>query len=274
MSGASPARETTRFIPIALIDPPELAMREAMSDAGLVALAESMRDLGQLEPIGVKVAGDRFRVIYGHRRRIAGELAGLVELECKVYPEDTPFEEAMKVAENADQEPVNPVGEATYYAHLFETFCGRDVEKVAKFVHKPLSRILDRLDLLRGDEHVLQALRDEKISQAVARELNKVKDDSYRALFLADAIRDGMNSTAVKHRRQELERTLRYNQLSQDMAAAPVDPSTAPAIVTIDACVLCLTGGDEHEMEYVRVHRSCRAVHARQLTSGAPGGGR
>lgn len=274
MTTAAPARFPIRMIPIALIDEPELAMRETMSDAGLESLTESLRTLGQLEPIGVREHGDRFEVIYGHRRRIAGELAGLESLECKVYPSTIDDAEARKVAENAEQEAVNPVGEATYYEHLFNTRCNHDVEAVARLVGKPLSRILDRLDLLRGDAAVRQALRDDRIAHAVARELNKVKDDGYRALFLADAIRDGSNSTAVKHRRQELERTLRYNQVRAQLEGEGSAPSIAPSVVTIDACAICLLGDDEHEMEYVRVHRSCRAAHAREVKAGAtaPGG--
>lgn len=266
-------RRTTQWIPIALIDEPELAMREEMSDAGLESLAESLRELGQLEPIGVVEHGDRYRVIYGHRRRLAAALARLEELECKVYPAGIATEEAMKVAENADQEPVNPVGEATYYDRLFHTRCNQDVEAVARFVRKPLSRILDRLDLLRGDADVRQALRESKIALAVARELNKVKHDGYRRMFLEDAIREGLNSREIRRRRDQLAQTERYNELAQTLAAAPVAPSTSPEIVSIDACAICLLADDEHEMDYVRVHRSCRQAHARSLRASAAGGG-
>ena len=267
MSDVGPG--ATRLISIGLIDPPEIAMRDAMSPASLEALAGSLRELGQLQPIGVVVAGDRFRVAYGHRRRVAAELAGLPELECKVWPEGTPLEEAMKVAENDHQEPVNPASEALYFHDLYMKRCGQDVDRVAALVRRPVSRVLDRLDLLRGDEMVLEALRLEQISLAVANALNKCPDESYRRLFLSDAIRQGATSRVVQTWVDDVKRTLRNQEAARQAGLVTEAPAPVATFASMDACVLCGHEADQHEMEYRKVHQSCYRALRREQAAGA-----
>lgn len=264
------AATVTRLIPIALIDEPEIAMRETMSDEGLESLGASLRELGQLQPIGVVIAGDRFRVAYGHRRRIAAARAGFGEIECKVWPEGTPLEEAMKVAENDEQEAVNPASEATYYHWLFEHRCGHDVDRVAALVKKPVSRVLDRLDLLRGDPRVLDALRGRKINLSVAKALNKCPDEGYRKLFLSDAVRQGANARHVQVWVDDLKRTLRNQEAGRVAGLVTELPPAVASIASMDACVICNLESDQHEMEYRKVHQSCYRSFRRQLQQPAP----
>lgn len=271
MSDALHPTTSSRSIPITLIDEPELAMRETMSDDGLASLTASLKALGQLQELVVVQVGDRFRVAAGHRRRLALQAAGFTEARCQVWPEGTPLEEAIKVAENDEREDVNPAAQASYYLWLLENRCEGDVERLSRLVNRKESHVLDRLDLTRGDADVLDALRAGKIALAVARELNKVKADSYRKLFLEDAVRQGANSTSVRTWRQELERTARINKSLEANAANPAPASSESAIVSIDECPLCDSSDDPHDMEYVRVHRSCRAALRRQRNVGARG---
>jgi ParB-like chromosome segregation protein Spo0J len=207
-------------------------------------------------------------VAAGHRRRVALERAGFTRARCLVSAEGTPLEEAIKVAENDEREDVNPAAQATYYRWLLEHRCDGDVEQLARLVSRKESHVLDRLDLTRGDPAVLAALRGLKITLAVARELNKVRVGNYRALFIHDAISQGATSAVVRRWRQELERTLRINDAMAAEQEHPTPASSAAAIVNIDECPLCHSAKDQHDMEYVRVHRSCRAVFSRQQSGG------
>lgn len=251
-------------LPLALIDEPELVMRETMSDEGLLTLTDSIRSLGLLQPIGVIAAGARYRVAYGHRRRIACERAGLVEVPCVVYPEGTTTEEAMKVAENAEKEDVNPAAEATYYHWLLTERCGNDVDRLCRLVQRTEPHVQGRLDLLRGDPEVLAAIRRGELALSVAKELNRVKNPMYRRMFLEDAIVQGLSTKAVRVLRENLERQEAIQAAVLDPDAAAVPPSSEAALVSVDECPLCESSDDQHDMEYVKVHRSCRAALRRQ----------
>lgn len=254
----------TRMVPIDLIDEPSIIMREEMSDEGLDSLARSMKELGQMQAIGVVVEGDRFRVIWGHRRRIAAPRAGLTELECKVFPAGTTNLEARKAHENFEQEPLNVVAEATYYEQLFEKVCGRDVEQVAALVHKPLSRVLDRMDFLRWPENVRQALRDGQISIAVGKILNQCKDEGYRNLFLADAVRAGATARTVQTWVDDVKRTIRNQEAAKEAGIVADVPAGIASYSSMDACAICGSEADQHEMEYRKIHASCYRVLIRQ----------
>lgn len=257
------ALDDIRRIPVALIDEPDLAMRESMSDDGLEGLAESFRRHGQLQNIGVVVVGDRFRVAYGHRRRIAAPRAELTHLLCRVFPEGTSDEEAIKVDENAEQEPVNAAAEATYYRFLLEKRCDGDVDKLTRLVRRKESHVLGRLDLTRGDEDVLAALRAGVITLGVATELNKVSEPMYRRLWLHDAGQQGLSVKSVRTLRLNRDRERHVTEALGSPELANLPPSSAVAIENMDACTLCRSATDQHEMTYIKVHRSCLTVYNR-----------
>ena len=249
-----------RRIPIEQIDAPDVVMREVMADPGLDGLAESLHKHGQLQTIGVVIVGDRYRVAYGHRRRIAAERAGLAYLDARVFPEGTPDEQAIKVDENEEQEAVNAAAQATYYRYLLEERCTGDVDRLVRLVRRRPSFVLDRLDLTRGDPEVLDALRTNDITLGVAQELNKVSEDLYRRLYLHDARRLGLSIKAVRELRITRDRERHITDAAHDGTAPRIDPSTQVAIVHMDACTLCSSTRDQHEMTYVKVHRSCLNV--------------
>ena len=112
MSDGERPRPDFRLVPIELVDPPPIAMREEMDDAGLEALAANIKRNGVLQPPGVIATPDgRFRISWGHRRLEAAKLAGETMLPVRIV-DDATKEEELKVAENYHQEPVNPVAEA------------------------------------------------------------------------------------------------------------------------------------------------------------------
>jgi ParB family chromosome partitioning protein len=266
----APALVKTRMVPIDLIDEPSIIMREEMSDEGLESLARSMRELGQLQAIGVVVEGDRYRVIWGHRRRVAAPRAELRELECKVFPAGTTDVEARKAHENFEQEPLNVVAEATYYEQLFEKVCHQDVEQVAALVHKPLSRVLDRMDLLRWPANVRQALREGQITMAVGKVLNQCKDEGYRDLFLGDAVRQGATARTVQTWVDDVKRTLRNQEAAKEAGIVIEAPAGVASYTSMDACAICGSESDQHEMEYRKIHASCYRVLVRQREQPGP----
>lgn len=250
-------RPDFRLVPIELIDPPPIAMREEMDDAALESLAANIKRNGVLQPPGVIPSPDgRFRISWGHRRFEAAKLAGETMLPVRVV-DDATKEEELKVAENYHQEPVNPVAEATYFADLLERKYGGYIEQLAAAVNRPVSTIEDRLDLLRGFPEVVDALRAKKIGLGVARELNRMKDAGWMRYRLADAISQGATERTVRDWRLQDNKTIEAQRLANSGEIPPTPPSTEAAYGTVDTCVLCFLAEDQNDMEYVKVHRDC-----------------
>jgi ParB/RepB/Spo0J family partition protein len=254
-----------RVIPIAAIDPPARSMREQMDDAGLDELRVNIQRNGILQPLGVVPVGDRFRISWGHRRFIAAGMAGEMTLPCRVLLDGDVREEEFKYVENTFRENVNPAEEASWLADLLDTRYGGDIETLCAALNVKESTVNGRLDLLRGDPAVLAALKAREIGIGVARELNKMREPSWRAYRLGDAIAHGSTERVVRDWRISDEKHLSLQRAAENGELPTVPPSTEVPIGSADRCELCGESDDPTDMEYVRVHRSCARIHRREL---------
>jgi len=263
MPKARAEQTTLREIPLELIDQPEVAIRETMDQTALEELTDSIREMGVLQPIVVVASDGRYRILAGHRRFIAAGRAGRPTIPALVRPAGAGAGEAVTVHENCHREDVNPAEEAGYLAHLLETSCGGDVDKLCRLTRQKRGYVEERLLLLRGDPEVLQTLKQRRLSLAVARELNRIRDQGYRRMYLEAAARGGATARMVQEWRIQSERVI---------PAEPPPPgnganqfSALPAPITTMRCFLCDESDDIPEMELLYVHRSCRKVILRPL---------
>jgi ParB/RepB/Spo0J family partition protein len=265
MTDAARRRYDFRVVSIDAIDPPERAMREQMDDDELDKLAANIKRNGILQPPGVVPVGDRFRISWGHRRLVAAQMAGEHAIPVRVLLDDDVQEEEFKYAENTFRENVNPAEEATWLADLLEHKHGGDLDSLCLALNLKESTVNGRLDLLRGDDQVRAALQTNKIGLGVARELNRMKEPSWRAYRLAEAIEQGSTERVVRDWRISDERTLAVQRATADGSIPAVPPSTEAPIGTVDMCLLCTLASDQNEMDYVKVHRSCLRKFLREL---------
>ena len=107
---------------LVLVDPraiqpdPENVRRDATDD--LDGLAESIRQHGVLQPLGVARESGGFRVVYGNRRRAAAIQVGLPEVPCVVVdasPEDRLIHQML---ENLQRRDLNDMDKAEGFARL------------------------------------------------------------------------------------------------------------------------------------------------------------
>jgi len=247
-----------REIPLELIDQPALPIRETFDQAAMEELTRSIQDVGVLQPIAVEQHGGRYRILAGHRRYIAAARAGLKTIPAVVRDTSQIDGVAVTSHENAYREDVNPAEEARYLAELLESRCGGDVDRVCELTHQVRSYVESRLVLLAGDPDVFEALRQRRLSMAVARELNRIEDRGYRMVALDAAIRGGATARIVQEWR------IRYNQAAPAGAPAPTSGENQytglPAPVTTMTCVCCDSSQEPWNMELIAVHQRCRGM--------------
>ena len=247
-----------REIPLELVDPPALAIRETFDPAAMADLVMSIREVGVLQAISVEQLGGRYRILAGHRRFTAAGLAGLKTIPALVRDTRTVSGVAVTSHENAYREDVNPAEEARYLHELLEHECGGDVDRLCELTRQARSYVEGRLLLLQGDPDVFEALRARRLSMAVARELNRVKDRGYRMMYLDAAIRGGATARIVQEWRIQ----------SEAMMPAPApDPGDGsnqytglPAPITTMRCVCCSSDAEPWAMDLIPVHRRCRQM--------------
>jgi ParB/RepB/Spo0J family partition protein len=239
---------------------PAAPIRATIDQDGLDELADSIAELGLLQPICVAPKGEKYEVICGHRRLLATRRLGMPKVHCLVADdgeESTVL--AGRVHENLIRRDISPVEEAAFYAELMEKY--NDVDKVCSVVRRSRNVVENRLLLLTGDREVLAALNTGKVSLAVASELNREPNEAKRKWFLEFAIKDGATLSTLHIWRKSYE-----SFLPADIAMSG-PPAVAPDGVTAVAakphCYLCGGYDAQHTMRWVTIHSSCQEVAVR-----------
>ncbi|MFL5904689.1 MAG: ParB/RepB/Spo0J family partition protein [Solirubrobacteraceae bacterium] len=154
--------EELRSLPVELIDRNPNQPRSAFDDEALVALAESVKANGVLQPVLVRPSVDgRYELIAGERRWRAADIAGLDELPAVIRPQGDAASLELALVENMAREDLNPIDEARACAALIEEL-GLTREEVGRRVGRSrvavsnLARLLDLPDeaialIERGD---------------------------------------------------------------------------------------------------------------------------
>lgn len=101
-----PAVSAINTVRLDLIDRDDTQPREEFDEEKLVALSESIKEYGVLEPILIRKNGDRFALISGERRFRASKLAGLDEIPAIIHDdlEDAERRYIVQLIENVQRE--------------------------------------------------------------------------------------------------------------------------------------------------------------------------
>lgn len=246
-----------REIPVALIDEPEQAARTRMDPEKLEELVAAIRRQGFTSVIGVAVMGERYEVIYGHRRRIAAARAGVVALPCLVWPSRDAYSESLKYGENAFREDQRPTEEAIQFNRMLEQDCGGDTDRLAALVGRKRDYVERRLLLLSGHEDVFNALDQKAISVGVAEQLNKCPDVVHVRYMLDQAV---TCEWTVAQAAQAVHEWKTVHQFVGGLPAGAAGDTVAgpPMVDAYFTCCVCQLTQHPEEMRPIQVHRYCR----------------
>ena len=188
---AVPDRRTTE-LDIDLLKPNPLQPRQAMDDAALAQLAQSIRSHGVIQPILVRRTPEGYEIIAGERRWRAAQRAGL--LKVPVVFRDVPDEQLLEVAliENIQREDLNPIEEAQAYRRLTDEF-QMSQEQVASAVGKDRATVANYMRLLRLPIEIHQDLASKALSMGHARALAGLTDDRAQRRVAREIVSRGLS---------------------------------------------------------------------------------
>ena len=154
---------------------PNQPRREFQPEA-LQELADSIRQIGIIQPITLRLMEDgTYQIIAGERRFRAARLAGVKEVP--VIIKDYSSQEVMEIAliENIQREDLNPIEEALAYQQLIKDYRLKQ-DEVAEKVAKSRTAITNSLRLLKLDERVQEMVIEGKLSSGHARAIISIED--------------------------------------------------------------------------------------------------
>ena len=151
---------TINEIPLSQIEANPNQPRREFDETALQELANSIREIGIIQPITLRqVDEDKFQIIAGERRWRASQLAGLTAIPAYIRTIKDENVMEMALVENIQREDLNAIEIALAYEHLLSS-TGMTQEKVSERVGKSRTAIANYLRLLKLPAQVQMALQN------------------------------------------------------------------------------------------------------------------
>jgi ParB family transcriptional regulator, chromosome partitioning protein len=189
-----------RKVSVEAIVPNPMQPRSVFDEDMLRELADSIRELGLIQPLIVqRVADDhdaaqpaRYQLITGERRWRAAQLAGLRHVDV-VVKEATPQEMLeLALVENIQRADLNPLEEAHAYAQLADEF-GLTQEQIATRVGRSRVSVTNTMRLLKLPDDVRDLLLTEQLSEGHARALLMLNEEEARSSVAREVVRKALS---------------------------------------------------------------------------------
>ncbi len=201
--------------PIAAIDPNPRQPRTTFEDDALAELAESITQLGVLQPLLVRQLADgRFELIAGERRLRAAARAGLESVPVMVVETDDRGSLERAVVENIHRRDLNPLEEAAAYRALIEEG-GLTQEDLAQRVGKSRAAITNALRLLELPTALQRMLVERRLTSGHARALMGLDKSPFQERLGRRVAEEGLSVRDT----EDLVR--RYQAMSTNSDASP-----------------------------------------------------
>lgn len=170
-------------VALADIQPSNYNPRKNFDEKSLAELADSIRQQGVLQAIGVRpIAENRFEIVFGERRYRASQIAGLEEIPAVILDISDETAEEMAVTENLQRKDVTPIEEANAYQKLIES--GRhDVQSLAVQFGKNESYIRTRLKFVSLIPEIARLLEQDELTISVATEICRYGEDIQHDIY-------------------------------------------------------------------------------------------
>lgn len=196
---------TISEIPIDQIEPNSNQPRSLFDEEKLRELAESIHEIGIIQPITLRqIAENRFQIIAGERRWRASQIAGLKAIPAYIRTINDENVMEMALVENIQREDLNPIEIALAYEHLLES-TGETQEQVSMRVGKSRANVANYLRLLKLPAQVQMALQKKEIDMGHARALLAIDSPSTQLQLFKEIVKNGWSVRKVEQMVQHLK---------------------------------------------------------------------
>ncbi|MFN8257319.1 MAG: ParB/RepB/Spo0J family partition protein [Bacteroidales bacterium] len=180
-------------IEIHLIDTNPFQPRKEFDEESLKELADSILQLGIIQPITVKqVDNGRFQIISGERRFRACKIAGLNKIIAFIRDADDQGLLEMALVENIQREDLNSLEIALTYQRLIEE-CSLTQEKLSERVGKKRATITNYIRLLKLPAEIQVGVRDNRITMGHARALISLENPVTQLKIYHRLVNEGLS---------------------------------------------------------------------------------
>lgn len=199
---------------IAEIEPNKNQPRHNFDENAMMELADSIREVGIIQPLIVRsIAGGGYQIVAGERRWRAAQLAGLEEVPVVIRELTDRELDEFALIENLQREDLDAIEEAEGYRRLMNEY-QMTQEQVAERVGKSRPAVANSVRLLELPNDILDLVQQKKLSAGHARALLSLDNDEDMRRIGQMAVKKGMNV-------REVEKAVKKEKSIQGESAKP-----------------------------------------------------
>jgi ParB family transcriptional regulator, chromosome partitioning protein len=200
--------------------------RQSFDDDAIGDLAESIRQLGILQPLLVRDLGHgRYELVAGERRLRASKLAGLERVPVMTVETDDRGSLERALVENLHREDLNPIEEAEGYRQLLDE-ASLTQEELGRRLGRSRVTITNALRLLTLPPAIRKLLVEGRLSAAHGRALLGLQDNPFQ-LRLAQRV--GAEGVSVRETEELVRRYQAMTPSSSDRRSQSRPPVAVEA---------------------------------------------
>lgn len=203
--------------------------RRSFDETSLDELATSIREIGVVQPLTLRLADDgNYQIIAGERRWRAARRAGLTGVPAYVRTVSDSEMTEMALIENIQREDLNAIEVALGFKKLIDTY-HLTQERLSERLGKNRATIANHLRLLRLPAEIQLGLRDRKLDMGHARAILAVDNPKIQLKLYQRILKEELSVRAV----EELGRRLSDADSSDTDTTKPERKDTRSADLDI-----------------------------------------
>ncbi|MDE6296705.1 MAG: ParB/RepB/Spo0J family partition protein, partial [Muribaculaceae bacterium] len=172
--------------------------RRTFDEEKIKELATSIRELGVVQPVTLRLSDDGdYQIIAGERRWRAAKLAGLSSVPAYVKTASDSEMTEMALIENIQREDLNAIEVALGFKKLIDSY-NLTQERLSERLGKKRATIANHLRLLRLPAEIQLGLRDKKLDMGHARAILSIEDPKLQLKVYKRILKEGLSVRAVE----------------------------------------------------------------------------
>lgn len=185
-------------IEISRIEPNPDQPRRTFDEDSLEELAASIRELGVVQPLTLRMGDDgNYQIIAGERRWRAANIAGLQTVPAYIRTVSDSEMTEMALIENIQREDLNAIEVALGFKKLIDKY-NLTQERLSERLGKKRATIANHLRLLRLPAEIQLGLRDRKLDMGHARAILSIDDPKEQLKVYKRILKEGLSVRAVE----------------------------------------------------------------------------
>lgn len=178
--------------------------RSTFDEETLQELADSIRELGIIQPLSLRMKDDgRYQIIAGERRWRAAQMAGLTTVPAYVRTVSDSEMTEMALIENIQREDLNAIEVALTFRKLIDTY-SLTQERLSARLGKKRATIANHLRLLKLPAEIQIGLRDRRLDMGHVRALLSVENPKQQLRLYNLIVKEGLSVRRVEEMAREI----------------------------------------------------------------------